>query len=170
VFQRNCGPVSDDNPILRYNHTLLLREVKRGGKLGPIFWASFEPPVLFKDATKKFNILTLSSMEKYVREDVAAMRTANRDLLCPTSDASFKCEICQFGCQMLAGANISLGVGAERAYWTTTVGTDVMGYRCSHPYLASAARVYGHSQSSWGVNAFLTNIPVSGCFAWESFF
>lgn len=157
---RNCGPPTDENPILHYKHTLLLREVRQGGSLGEMFWASYEAPKLFAGATRKFNIPTLRQMDSQTQNDVQTMRTANRDLLCSGSDASFKCEICQNGCQVLLGVNDTFGIGAESAYWTAAgKDWDLMAYRCSHPVLATSTRVYGASQAGWGKQVTLSNIP-----------
>lgn len=116
IDPRNCGPVGQ--PWLHYKHTLLLREVQPGGTLGPAFWASDTPPDAFASATAQYHIPTLDAMPQYVQNDVAALASADRRRLCNASrDGSFKCDVCQNGCQQLDNANATYSIGAERAYY-----------------------------------------------------
>lgn len=59
---RNCGPPSA--VAVQYNSSLLLREVRRGGKLGPMFWAAPAAPREFAAATAAFHIPALPELDR----------------------------------------------------------------------------------------------------------
>jgi hypothetical protein len=49
---------------VQYNSSLLLREVRRGGKLGPMFWAAPAAPSEFAAATAAFHIPALPELDR----------------------------------------------------------------------------------------------------------
>ena len=57
---------------MHYNSTLLLRRVLGPGRLGPMFWASPEPPAVFAAATAALRIPTVLGVDAQVRPAAAA--------------------------------------------------------------------------------------------------
>merc|ERR1719183_442190 len=68
---RNCGPPS--KVALHYKDSLLVREVRAGGTLGPMFWASDRTPKQFESITKAMNIPALPKMDAQTQADFQAI-------------------------------------------------------------------------------------------------
>merc|ERR1711964_683017 len=97
---RNCGPPS--SVAVHYQGSLLLREVRSGGALGPMFWASDMAPELFAPTTAAFGIPALDDMDEQTRMDLLAVRRrfAAGETPCDSErDGTLKCEACAGGCQ-----------------------------------------------------------------------
>ena len=79
------------------SNTLLLREVKPDGALGPIFWASSKVPTGFEEASRRYNISTSTALGATVRADLALLADRRR-LPCDVTQGTLKCEGCIGGC------------------------------------------------------------------------
>merc|ERR1719183_3302339 len=68
---RNCGPPT--KVAIHYSDSLLVREVRAGGTLGPMFWASDRTPKQFESITKAMNIPALPKMDAQTQADFQAI-------------------------------------------------------------------------------------------------
>ena len=57
---------------------LMLREVREGGELGPVFWGTpYGPPKQYKDVAAQAGVQTLQEVDAQTRADVSALSAAH---------------------------------------------------------------------------------------------
>lgn len=159
---RNCGPPS---PVeVHYNNSLLVREVRKGGSLGPMFWAAPVPPAQFVAASKAFNIPSLPEMDLQTQDDFRSLDKTfddGRTPCAPESDGTLKCEACAGGCQIYDSINFSLGMANERTHFiapSSNAMRDTILYRSGKTHTLWASVRNGTEQESWTA-VVETNIP-----------
>ena len=159
---RNCGPPSDVE--VHYNSSLLLREVRRDGKLGPMFWAAPAAPTQFESATAAFRIPSLRQMDSQTQADLAAVGTsfaAGETPCAELKDGTLKCEACRGGCQIWDSIPFDVGMSNERTHYVIPQSTglqDMILYRSGKTHTLWASKRNGTSQSGWSP-VVETNIP-----------
>jgi len=159
---RNCGPPSKVE--VHYNHSLLVREVRHGGSLGPMFWGAPDVPKAFQAATAAFHIPALPDMDAQTQEDfrqLAARFDAGETPCDPEKDGTLKCEACAGGCQIYDSIPFSLNMANERTHWLLPGKggkEDIIAYRSSKTHKLWASKRTGHQQAAWSP-VVETNIP-----------
>jgi hypothetical protein len=157
---RNCGPPSKVE--VHYNSSLLLREVRQDGKLGPMFWTAPDPPTQFASATAAFHIPALLHMDQQTQEDLAAVIASftHGSTPCNAADSTLKCEACAGGCQLWDSIPFSLGMSNERTHYAlpSKKQHDMILYRSGKTHTLWASRREGTNQSGWS-QVVETSIP-----------
>ena len=150
---RNCGPPSKVE--VHYNSSLLLREVRRGGQLGPMFWAAPAAPVQFASATAAFHIPALPQMDSQTQADLAAVDAsfaAGETPCAELKDGTLKCEACRGGCQIWDRIPFSAGMSNERTHYVipnSKSNEDMILYRSGATHTLWASKRSGTAQDNW---------------------
>jgi hypothetical protein len=150
---RNCGPPSAVE--VHYNSSLLLREVRADGQLGPMFWAAPAAPNMFTSATAAFKIPALPQMDPQTQADLASLEAsfaAGETPCAELKDGTLKCEACQGGCQIWDTIPFEVEMSNERTHYTlpkTKGAEDMILYRSGKTHTLWASRRQGSSQAGW---------------------
>ena len=150
---RNCGPPS--NVEVHYNSSLLLREIRRDGKLGPMFWAAPAAPTQFESATAAFNIPALPQMDPQTRADLASVDASFAAGETPCDelrDGTLKCEACRGGCQIWDTISFDIGMSNERTHYVLPQSKgmqEMILYRSGKTHTLWASKRNGTSQEGW---------------------
>ena len=150
---RNCGPPSKVE--VHYNSSLLLREIRRNGEIGPLFWAAPAAPRQFASATAAFKIPALPQMDAQTQGDLASMEAAFSAGETPCTelkDSTLKCEACAGGCQIWDSIPFAAGMSNERTHYVLPKSkgeADMILYRSAKTHTLWASKRSGHEQSGW---------------------
>ena len=145
----------------QYQDVLLLRRVftNMTDVFGPIFWATYPPPSLFKEASLINGILNLTEVDTTTKDDIALLIPTQQQ---PCIKNSSKCEACAFGCQDWKKAG---NVGNERTHYTIpgspngqNSNQDVLLYRTKSNILSASIRTEPNIDA-WSSPSQTTNIP-----------
>jgi hypothetical protein len=149
---------------VHYNSSLLLREVRRDGKLGPMFWAAPATPKQFESATTAFNIPALPQMDLQTQADLASVSesfAAGATPCAELKDGTLKCEACRGGCQVWDTIPFDIGMSNERTHYVLPESKgmqDMILYRSGKTHTLWASKRNGTAQSGWSP-VVETNIP-----------
>jgi hypothetical protein len=119
----------------QYQEYLLLREVFDDfDSFGPIFWASWNVPLMYIENSHVHQIISLSEMPTYVQQDVALLNNTSPTYRpCDPNHHepghSAKCEYCANGCQNWTDVTVSTIENERTHYLLPESAGDVILYR-----------------------------------------